>query len=298
MMKKKNRMMSMTGYGRGEVDIHGRKAVTEIRSLNQRFLEINIRLPVHFLVLEEAVRKRLQQQIKRGRVDVFITVTGSGWLQKKVAVNWELVEGYIRCLKEIETRFEVVHTVSTADLLRQPDIWAIQEPEVEVSTYKETILQSVEQACVQLIEMRSREGDHLVVDLSKRVQQLYEIVSEIRQALSVAADYTKQRLETRLHELLAGKEIRPERLDFEIANLADKADITEELIRLESHLQQFELTLAQTEPIGRRLDFMIQEMNREVNTISSKAHFFSIHAGVISCKSELEKMKEQVQNIE
>jgi uncharacterized protein (TIGR00255 family) len=290
--------MSMTGYGRGEMSTDVVQVITEIRSLNQRFFEVVVRLPVGFLVLEEAVRKQIQQRIKRGRVDVSITVAGSGCPQKKVQLNWELVEGYSRCLKEVEKRLGMVYTLSAADLLHHPDFWLIEEPEVGVSAYEETILQSVEQACRQLVAMRQREGSHLVSDLCKRVQHLYQIIAKIRQALPLAAAYTKQRLQARLHELLAGEEIHPDRLSFEIALLADKADVTEELIRLESHLQQFELTLSHTEPVGRRLDFLIQEMNREVNTVSSKAHFFSIHSWVIECKSELEKMKEQVQNIE
>jgi uncharacterized protein (TIGR00255 family) len=297
-MGKEKLIMSMTGYGRAEMDTGAMKAITEIRSLNQRFLEVVVRLPVGFLLLEEAVRKQIQQRIKRGRVDVFVTVVGSGYPQKKIQVNWELMEAYIQCLKEVETRLGMVHTLSTADLLHHADFWLIEEPEVEVSAYEEAVLQAVEQACMQLVEMRTREGNQLVKDLCKRVQQLYIIISKIRQALPPAATYTKQRLQARLQELLAGKEIQPDRLHFELALLADKADITEELTRLESHLQQFEFTFSQTEPVGRRFDFLIQEMNREVNTISSKTHFFPIHAFVIECKSELEKMKEQVQNIE
>jgi uncharacterized protein (TIGR00255 family) len=297
-MGKESLIMSMTGYGRAEMDTGAMKAITEIRSLNQRFLEVVVRLPVGFLVLEEAVRKQIQQRIKRGRVDVFVTVAGSGYPQKKIQVNWELMEAYIKCLKEVETRWGMVHALSTADLLHHADFWLIEEPKVEVSAYEEAVLQSVTQACTQLVEMRAREGNQLVKDLRKRVQQLHIIISKIRQTLPLAAAYTQQRLQARLQELLAGKEMQPDRLHFEIALLADKADITEELTRLESHLQQFEFTLSQTEPVGRRFDFLIQEMNREVNTISSKTHFFPIHAFVIECKSELEKMKEQVQNIE
>ncbi|MBA4494194.1 YicC/YloC family endoribonuclease [Paenactinomyces guangxiensis] len=297
-MEKNSRLMSMTGYGRGEIDNNGIRFLTEIRSVNHRFLEIVVRLPHGWLSLEEAIRKQVQQVIRRGRVDVFITAEGNLQSERKVEVDWGIVESFVQVGKQVEERLGISGSLTIADLINKPECWIIEEPEWDVDEYREALLQSVEEACQDLKKMRQREGRHLAGDLSGRVQTIVRLVDKMKQKAPLAVEHIQNRLHARMQELLAGREFDENRLLTEVAVFADKADITEELIRLESHARQFLLALSSTEPVGRRLDFLIQEMNREANTIGSKANIQSISSLVVDCKSELEKMKEQVQNIE
>jgi uncharacterized protein (TIGR00255 family) len=297
-MKNNRSLASMTGYGRGEIVKSEIRFLTEIRSVNHRFFEVVVRLPSGWLSVEEAVRKQVQQIVKRGRVDVFITIEGTVPTPKQVQVDWNLIHTLLEISKQIEEKYGISGKLTVADLLQKTEFWSIEEPVWKTEEYQDWLLQSVILACTELKGMRLREGEHLAKDLMNRVQRLLGFVHLMKMEAPKVAEHVQNRLKNRMQEILEGSEVDLDRLLTEVAIFVERADITEELTRLESHAQQFIKALDAEEPIGRRLDFIIQEMNREVNTIGSKANLQKISALVIEAKSELEKMKEQVQNIE
>ncbi|TCS93067.1 YicC/YloC family endoribonuclease [Hazenella coriacea] len=298
MIEKKSSIISMTGYGRGEIEIEGIRIVTEVRSVNHRFLEVVVRLPQGWILLEEQIRKLVQQVVRRGRVDVFVSVEGNQSSNKRIDVDWEVVNSFLQASQQIEDRLGISANLTVADLIHKPECWIVEETKEEGEHVKQAITDAVEQACHNLKEMRVQEGIHLATDLYKRVDYLLEIVAEIKELAPLVEQQIRQRISSKLDDMLGGREVDQDRLLTEVAIYADKADITEECTRLESHVQQFTLALQANEPVGRRLEFLIQEMNREINTIGSKANQQTISSLVVSAKSELEKMKEQVQNIE
>jgi uncharacterized protein (TIGR00255 family) len=297
-MQSKQNLVSMTGYGRGEWEQEGVRVVTEIRSVNHRFLEIVVRLPHGFLALEDAVRKEVQGTVRRGRVDVFITVEKAALPERGVQVDWPLVERFIEAGRELEKRVGVHFDLTVSDIIAKPEFWIIEEPGWDAEAHRDAVLRSVRIACGQLAAMRKREGEHLAEDLFRRLQNLKKIVENMAREAPEVAGHVRNRLRARMEELLQNADIGEDRLLSEVAVWVEKADITEELTRLHSHMRQFAEALESAEPVGRRLDFLIQEMNREVNTIGSKAGLASISEWVVEGKSILEKMKEQVQNIE
>jgi len=292
------RLVSMTGYGRGEMEHQGLKVLTEIRSVNHRFLEVVVRLPQGWMALEDPVRKMVGQAVKRGRVDVFISIESAALLEHKMDIDWKRLERLVEAGKEVEQRLGIPSDLRWSHLIHKPEFWLLEEPEWDVDEHRETVLQAVEQAVNALMEMRRREGTALARDLEARLQQLMGIVSRIEQETPSIREHVEKRLKSRLEEMLQETDVESDRIVAEVAVWVEKADITEELTRLKSHAEQFRQTLTRNEPVGRRLDFLLQEMNREVNTIGSKANFKAISSWVVDAKSELEKMKEQVQNIE
>jgi uncharacterized protein (TIGR00255 family) len=297
-MVENSKVFSMTGYGRGEVESDQARFLTEIRSVNHRFLDIVVRLPAGWLSVEESVRKIVKQYVRRGRVDVFITVEGSMGPNRKVDVDWKLVEGYLHSTQQIKEKLGMKGDLTLSDLIQLPHIWSIEEEMWNLDQFESTLLSSVEQACQTLFRMRQQEGAHLRQDLIHRLYILEDLVDQLLQLAPQVASHYRERLQERLHDILDDISGIEDRLLTEVAIFAEKADITEELTRLKSHLHQFLQALDSDSPVGRRLDFLLQEMNREVNTIGSKANHSSISRLVVECKSELEKMKEQVQNIE
>ncbi len=291
-------VVSMTGYGRGEIESCGIRIVTEIRTMNHRFLDMVIRLPHGWMSIEESIRKRVQGVIRRGRADIFVTMEGLFPPERKVEVDWSLLESFIQAGKILNKKWGIEANLTMADLLNKPELWLIEEEKQAVEGHHEAILRAVETACQELKQMREHEGKLLGIDLVKRLERLAKHVKEMKELAPKVSDHVGNKLRKRLEEWLAGADMDEERILTETAVWVEKADITEELIRLYSHIAQFRQTLQKDEPIGRKLDFLIQEMNREVNTIGSKANMQAISTYVVECKSELEKMKEQVQNIE
>ncbi|MBA4542491.1 MULTISPECIES: YicC/YloC family endoribonuclease [Thermoactinomyces] len=297
-MENRVTVLSMTGYGHGEAEENGIRFVTEIRSTNHRFLDIVIRIPQGWLCLEDLVRKQVQKVARRGRIDVFITIEGIRPPERNVQLDWNLLRGFLQAGKIAEQEWGIRAELTLADLLQKPELWLIDEVKWDVEKYRAAFLSSVDGALKELRQMREQEGNHLGQDLTGRLQTLSKIVEEIERETPIVAEHVKKRLKTRLEEMLGDLETDPDRLLTEVAIWVEKADITEELTRLKSHMSQFEKALSQSEPVGRRLDFLVQEMNREVNTIGSKANLPSISSRVVDCKSVLEKIREQVQNIE
>lgn len=297
-MMSESKVQSMTGYGRGESDAEGVGFTAEIRSVNHRFLEMTVKLPSGWGALEEEVKRRVRRWVRRGRVDVTVTLNGDGAAFRKLTVDWEAAESLVQASRELTERLGITGELTLGDLLHHPEVLKAEERMPNPEGWKTPLLGAVEQACQSLSKMRRREGRVLAEDLMHRIGVLEQRVEEIRsRAPQVVSDY-RGRLEERIRELLGGVDPEPDRLLTEAALFADKSDIQEELTRLSSHIGQFREALRQEKPVGRRLEFLLQEMNREVNTIGSKANDAQIAGKVVDSKSELEKMREQVQNIE
>ncbi|SHE61132.1 TIGR00255 family protein [Seinonella peptonophila] len=288
---------SMTGYGRGEVSIEGIQYIVEIRSVNHRYLEVMVRHPSSWLAIEDPLRKLIKKHLHRGRIDIVVTIIGDEE-KKSLLFDQELFHDLLDYQKELRTKFQIPGELSISDLLQWKELWRVEKETQQVDTQ----LDAVSQACLQAIQaiqqMRRTEGQFLVEELLRRSKQIEKWVFAIQQKGPQVVERQKKRLELRLQEWLQGNEVAGERIATEIAIMADRADVSEEITRMLSHLNQFRLALSMKEPVGRRLDFIVQEMNREMNTIGSKANHEQISQWVIESKSELEKVREQVQNIE
>jgi uncharacterized protein (TIGR00255 family) len=287
----------MTGYGWSQVEIDGNKCTIEIKSVNHRFCDVTIRAPKSILSFEDAIKKCVTQEIHRGKVEVNINLSEL-WLKKAIQIDWTLADTFYRALKELKTRYNLDGTISIRDMLSLPELFVVEDQE-EHASLERPVLEGVKQAVRQLITMRKEEGKAIIQDIRMRNEQIRQTVEQIESyATEVKWEYGN-RLRQRLEEFLSHKaEIDETRLLNEIAILAEKADISEECTRLKSHCQQFDQFLNSSEPVGRKLEFLVQEMNREINTIGSKAHAVEISQSVIQIKSELEKIREQIQNVE
>lgn len=289
----------MTGFGRGESrsDDVGR-IIVEMKAVNHRFSEVVFRMPRQFSQLEEQARKTVQSRVARGRVEVFVSWEAAA-KAKGVKVDKELAMAYHNSLKELGQEIGSKSELSLDTLARLPDVLKVEEGEVSAEDLGPVFDEAVTAAVESLIAMREREGAAQAADLHARVSKLEALSQGIASRAPQVVDEYKSRLARRLDELLpAGNTVDPQRLAQEVAIFADRSDVAEELQRLSSHLDQFRATLAGGESIGRKLDFLVQEIGREFNTIGSKANDVSITNQVVEAKSELEKIREQVQNIE
>lgn len=289
---------SMTGFGRGEATNNHYAVQVELKSVNHRYLDLFVRLPKQYGFLEEPLRTAIQGRIARGRVEVVINIEAFGEQELTVGINEVLLEGYLLALQTIQTALGNEEKITLADLLSLPDLVEIKEPEVNVDSLQLVFLEATNLALDSLEQMRLSEGKSLAQDLLTKTIGVEAILDQM-QVVSpqVFTDY-RNRLQERLGDLLDGTTITDERFLGEVAIFADRSSIDEELVRLTSHVQQLKENLQATQPVGRKLDFLIQEMNREVNTIGSKANNLQIANLVVDMKSELEKIREQVQNIE
>ncbi|WP_075980982.1 YicC/YloC family endoribonuclease [Bacillus massilinigeriensis] len=290
-------VLSMTGFGRSKKESASFSVTVEIKSVNHRFSEFVIRMPRQLLKIEDKLKKKMSEQIKRGRVEVFVTVEGSAAFHRKLVVDWELLDQYYQYINEIQNKYALQDFVSYRDLLNREDLFSIEEENEGNDELEELVAQALEEAIEQMIHMREIEGKALKKDLEAQLQKIELIVHHLTEFAPTVVLQYQERLTKKLQEFLSG-EIDQNRILTEVGIFADKSDINEELTRLKSHLKQFLQTLLANEPIGRKLDFLVQEMNREVNTIGSKANHSSIAQEVVEMKSLLEKVKEQVQNIE
>lgn len=288
---------SMTGYGRGEAENEQVKVFAEIKTVNHRFCEYTIRMPRQLLVLEEKVKKKANEYIRRGRVEIFITVEGESLVSKKVKIDWALADQYVTLMDEVKGKYNLESSITLQDMLQFESIFMTEEVPTVPVDLELLLMDSLTIALENLKQMRTQEGQELAQDLQNQLKKLAEIVEGVKNYAPSVVEQYKARLAVKLAELTDGL-IEDSRMITEAAIFADKCDINEELTRLESHVQQFTVTLRHGDPIGRKLDFLVQEMNREVNTIGSKANDSAITKEVVEMKSLLEKLKEQVQNIE
>lgn len=288
----------MTGFGRGEVTTSEMQITTEIRTVNHRFLDLLLRLPQGFAAQEEWIRKQIRESIRRGRVELSIYIKEEGVKGRQVVLDEELFQSYIQISQKLLDAGTVTGSLTISDLWQKTDLWKIEETRRNWEEYIEPIQESIKQALATLQQMRQLEGQALQLDLLQMLASFEECIAKILSIAPEATEQYRERLNKRLLELGANLEGLEDRLLTEVAIFAERTDITEELTRLVSHSDQFRLTFERNEPMGRRLDFLIQEMNREINTIGSKSNHAQVALWVVECKSILEKMKEQVQNLE
>lgn len=289
-------MKSMTGYAKSEGTIAGRRCVVELKTVNHRFCDINLKVPKPFAPLEGVIKRHLATTISRGRVDVTIQMENGG-SSFRVEVNFPLAERYYQLLAELKQRLGLPEDITLAHLLSSKDVVSVEKVEENVEQWDE-LRPLLDEALTALDAMRETEGAALKEDLRKRlasIEQLTEVIE--RQAAEMAPSW-KERLLQRFRQLEAACEIDESRLVNEVFFLAERADVTEEIVRLRSHLQQSEELLEAPNSVGRKFEFLLQEMNREVNTIGSKANDATIAHAVVEAKFELEKMREQIQNVE
>jgi uncharacterized protein (TIGR00255 family) len=288
---------SMTGFGSGRVDLEGRRIVIEIRSVNHRYLDVRWHVFGEIAVDRARLQKRLDGVIHRGHVDVRIVVETDGGASEQVEVDEHVVDTLLRSGSELAQRNGLQPLTSIAELLAVPGV--IRRKAITIAPEDEADLnRAFDDALDELVRMRRSEGDATVRELRIRTSQVGDLVSRIESKCRPSVEARFERMKDRLQALLAANEVDESRLMQEAAILADRGDVTEELERLGSHLRQFEALLGSDEPVGRRLDFLLQEMNREVNTVGSKSSDVEVAHLVVELKSEIEKMREQGQNIE
>lgn len=289
---------SMTGFGRGTYTSDEYNITIDIKSVNHRYLDVYFKVSKTYAFLEERLRREIAGKIARGKLDIAINVERIATPEVKVELNRPLVQAYLTAFEEMKSAYQLQGDVSIQSLITLPDIFVAASPEEDQEKLEQAVVTALNQALVMMTRMREAEGRQLVDDLQQKLAVLREYYGEITAlAPSVVISY-KDKLAKRVQELVGDIEIDPGRLALEVAIFADRSDISEELTRLESHLQQFQKTLELSEPIGRKLDFLVQELNREINTIGSKANDLQIAQIVINFKAELEKIREQIQNLE
>lgn len=290
----------MTAYGRGEASGQGFAFRVEIRTLNHRFLDLQLRLPKNILALEEPLRRLLGQRLSRGRVEVYVNLEYQEQLQPTLKLNRPLVEAAAALLEELRQVAGLEQPWGWEQLLAIPELITREVPAEPVAETLWPVLETAATAALEQLEtMRCREGEYLGQEMTRHLESLDHHLQLIRQEAAQVPALYRQRLSERLSQLLpADHQLDPQRLAQEVAYLADRADITEELERLASHLQQFRTTLTARGPVGRKLDFLLQEMQREFNTIGAKAAGLTIVTAVLAAKSDLERLREQVQNLE
>ncbi|PID72680.1 MAG: YicC family protein [Desulfobulbus propionicus] len=289
---------SMTGFGRGEATAEGRTWVAEIRTVNHRFLDQRVVIPRSFGSVEEAVKKQVATRMDRGRVDITLSVQGQVASKPRLTVDEDVAGQYYGCLQHLIETYELKGGVTLSDMLTQRDIINLEEHNPDLEAEWELIAAALDEALTECDTMRSQEGAALKVELLTRLDRFAGIVASIESNAPEILAQRHEELKTKLFNLLDGIQLDEARLAQEAAILADKCDITEEVVRLGSHIEQFKAFLDSDEPVGRRLDFLLQEFLREVNTLASKISNASVaHLGV-EMKNEIEKLREQVQNLE
>ncbi|WP_238915488.1 YicC/YloC family endoribonuclease [Clostridium sp. YIM B02555] len=290
---------SMTSFGRAQNEDELNSCFSiEMKSVNHRYLDINIRMPRNMLSLEEKIRNIISKRLNRGKVDVFINYKNYGNGTGKINLNMNLAKEYYECLRQIQNELNIIDDISVSKIAKFPDVITLEEPQEDLDIIFNKISPLIESALNLMEEMRIREGEKLKDDILLKVNTIEGLVEEIEKVADNVPKAYKKKLEERLDELLSGVDLDESRIALEVAVLADKAAIDEEITRLRSHLSQMKSTLDLNESVGRKLDFIIQEMNREANTIASKSTDISMTNKIIEVKNIIEKIREQVQNIE
>ena len=291
--------ISMTGFGRGEYKDDNYYFLVECKTINHKYCDINIRLPRKISFLEDKARNFIKNYIKRGRVDIYIKLDLLGSEDVNLKFDETLANQYVNILREIRDKFDLVDDISVMNVAKFPDIIKTEEKEEDEDLLWSMLSKALEETLTKLKEMRSEEGQKLAQDVLERCDILQNTIEEIeKNSYNVVIDY-KEKLNNRISEILDNPSLIDEnRLAQEVAIYADKSSITEEIVRFKSHIGQLRSTIVKDESIGRKIDFLIQEMNRETNTIGSKSSDLNITNLVVEMKSELEKIREQIQNIE
>ena len=289
---------SMTGYGRARAQLHQRDITVELRSVNNRYLDCNIKMPRSYAFAEDAVKTAVQKSVSRGKVDVFISVESLGADEVVVTVNQNLASQYAQALRQLSAALELPCSMDALTVARFPEVLTLSKAEEDVETISADICQVLGEALDAYQAMRCREGEKLAEDILGRLSVIEDLTSHVESRSPETVREYREKLEARMQEVLQNTAIDPARILTEAAIFADKVAVDEETVRLRSHLTQLRDMLASCEPVGRKLDFLIQEVNRESNTIGSKCNDIEITKDVLNLKAEVEKIREQVQNIE
>ena len=291
-------LKSMTGSGRVKVENAYREILVEVRSVNHRYLDLNIKVPRIYGFLEDAVKKQASEVLARGKVDLYVSVRAKEGSDLKITPNMPVIDGYMAALQAIAQRYGMEQSVTPQQLLQMPDALAVDKEEADAEVLTAEVLDVLKQALNEHSAMRDREGKKLCEDIAYRAGLIRGYVDFVEQRSPVSVEEYRQRIAVRMEELLDGSELAQQRILNEAALFADKVAVTEEIVRLRSHLGQLESMLQSPVAVGRKLDFLVQELNRETNTIGSKANDYEIAKIVVEMKAEIEKIREQIQNLE
>ena len=291
-------LKSMTGYGRQEALVSGKKILVEIRSVNQRFTDYNIKLPRHLVFMEDKVRKYASEWITRGKVDIYISVDSYDEADKNVTLNTALAKNYVEVLRQLRDECDLRDDISVMGVARFADIFKTERKEEDEDAVWNDVKGVMKDAMESFAAMRSREGERIEKDLTERIEYMKTLAERIDERSPQTVGEYRERLYSKIEEVLEDKDIDESRILTEVAIFADKIAVNEETVRLGSHFEEFYNIVGSGKPAGRKLDFLIQEINREVNTIGSKSQDIEIAKLVVTLKGEIEKLREQVQNIE
>ena len=291
---------SMTGFGRCETEINGRAITVEIKSVNHRYFEFSCRITRGYSFLEDKLKAFVNARVARGKIDMFVSVGAADDVPCEVAVNHSLVSGYLAAMKEISDTYGVPNDASVVALSRFPDVFTVNKAPVDEEQLTADVLTAADAALNSFIAMRETEGARMKADILSRAETILSIVSEIEERSPQTVREYENRLLERIRQTLENLsvEVDEQRILTEVAVFADKVAVAEETVRLRSHFEQLRAFLSLDQPVGRKIDFIIQEMNREANTIGSKVQDAVLAHKVVDIKSEIEKIREQVQNIE
>lgn len=289
---------SMTGFGRGLYSIDGKEYLVEIKTVNHRYLDTSVRLPRAYSYLEAKIREMITSKLSRGKVDVNVWIEDYGTDGRTVMLDEGLADLYVESLKSIKNRYSLDDNITLSLITRFPDILKVKKDEEDEKKIVDQLKEAMNSAIEALIQMRRNEGEQLKADILQKISNLENMLSKIEEiAPNVVVEY-RNKLNNRIKEIISDNKPDEGRLELEIALFADRCSIEEEITRLKSHFKQVRQTLDMEQGIGRKLDFIVQEMNREINTIGSKANSVDITKVVVDAKSEMEKIREQIQNIE
>ncbi|MDZ7657877.1 YicC/YloC family endoribonuclease [Fodinibius sp.] len=290
---------SMTGFGRGEASENGITVTVELKSVNSRYLDISLRLPQSLQDKELDIKEILQDHVERGKVNVSVRVDKSETGEPEITFNKKLVEGYKQLLNELRDAANIEAPITLQTLLEFNDIFEQREDDEETrKQIWELAQKAVEDAALELKDMRLQEGSQLENDLNQRIDHIEEMLNIVMDKVDGRSEEIKEDLVERINELIDSDKIDPDRLEMEVAVLVDKMDITEEIVRTQSHIKFFREAVNNDNSVGRRLNFLSQEINREINTIGSKANDSEISQYIVKAKESLEQIREQVQNVE
>lgn len=294
-----NRVLkSMTGFGRGEFLDQDHRIIVEIKAVNHRYNEIVIRMPKTFASVEDRIRRQVANSLARGRIDVFITIDEYCESKRVVRVDKELAMAYHKAVSELAELLHTAYNETVSQIARYPDVLKVEEIREDVTLLWPKLSTAIDLAINNLMSMRVAEGNNIEKDFIARIAGMREIIQKVEERAPVVVVEYHQKIIGRMTELLQSAQPDESRLLQEVALFAERISITEEIVRLKSHFDQFMMILASSEAVGRKLDFLVQEFNRETNTIASKANDFCIATLTIAMKSEIEKVREQIQNIE
>lgn len=289
---------SMTGFGRFEGQINGRSITLEIKSVNHRYTEFNFRVTRGYSFLEEKLKSYITSKVSRGKIDMFVSITEPEDTPAEVVINHNLVQGYLNAFKELNETYSIPNSVTVNDIARYPDILTVNKAKEDEETVLKDVIEAVDVALESFISMREAEGERLKADVLGRADTIMELVAEIEARSPETVREYQDRLREKIEEFLSSGDYDENRIITEVAIFADKVAVDEETVRLRSHFEQLKTYLDSDKPVGRSIDFLIQEMNREANTIGSKVKDAEIAQKVVRIKNEIEKIREQIQNIE